>query len=381
MQKIIKRMVQAMALVAVILAVSVPASAAQIKVDGDPSDWSGVDMQSSDNGKIAKWAVLRDDKNVYFYVQQNGGNEYGLPITDTHFSIAYGSGVGGSNTQIRFTYMMTQLKNAYYGDINGTKQAYQPSKEAGKYEIEFSVPQSYFTEDDYVITYCGSSVKSKDIKKIQAAATPTPTTAAYHGITIDGSVGDWDAVSRTSVDDKWLKEIACVWDGDYFYIYLKEKETGSATTAGEKSNGKFTIYTDLGRHTVFKLYKDKIDGIDGANRVMIDFFHLGSKRMGRFAVRFCAVQQNQIRLADFIQFGNDAAFRGQILFTWEFRHTAVRCYNKTDGGVLADDPAGAGFSCLVKGNRLVKPRAFDQPRGVVFFVPKGTIHHISHAVD
>lgn len=54
MQKIIKRMVQAMALVAVILAVSVPASAAQIKVDGDPSDWSGVDMQSSDNGKIAK---------------------------------------------------------------------------------------------------------------------------------------------------------------------------------------------------------------------------------------------------------------------------------------------------------------------------------------
>lgn len=264
MQKIIKRMVQAMALVAVILAVSVPASAAQIKVDGDPSDWSGVDMQSSDNGKIAKWAVLRDDKNVYFYVQQNGGNEYGLPITDTHFSIAYGSGVGGSNTQIRFTYMMTQLKNAYYGDINGTKQAYQPSKEAGKYEIEFSVPQSYFTEDDHVITYCGSSVKSKDIKKIQAAATPTPTTAAYHGITIDGSVGDWDAVSRTSVDDKWLKEIACVWDGDYFYIYLKEKETGSATTAGEKSNGKFTIYTDLGRHTVFKLYKDKIDGIDGA---------------------------------------------------------------------------------------------------------------------
>ena len=105
---------------------------------------------------------------------------------------------------------------------------------------------------------------------------------------------------------------------------------------------------------------------------MIDFFHLGSKRMGRFAVRFCAVQQNQIRLADFIQFGNDAAFRGQILFTWEFRHTAVRCYN---------NPAGAGFSCLVKGNRLVKPRAFDQPRGVVFFVPKGTIHHISHAVD
>ena len=61
--------------------------------------------------------------------------------------------------------MMTQLKNAYYGDINGTKQAYQPSKEADKYEIEFSVPQSYFTEDDYVITYCGSSVKSKDMQE------------------------------------------------------------------------------------------------------------------------------------------------------------------------------------------------------------------------
>ena len=40
--------------------------AAGITVDGDPSDWSGIAMQSSDNSNIAKWAVAQDDSYVYF---------------------------------------------------------------------------------------------------------------------------------------------------------------------------------------------------------------------------------------------------------------------------------------------------------------------------
>lgn len=64
--------------------------------------------------------------------------------------------------------------------------------------------------------------------------------------------------------DRWIEETAAVFDGDYLYLYVKEKENGSATGAGERGNGKYTIYTDLGRHTTFQIRKDYIEGIDGA---------------------------------------------------------------------------------------------------------------------
>lgn len=240
------------------------AAAVNVSVDGDPKEWTGVEMQSSTDSAVAKWAVMQDEDYVYFYVQQNGGNEYGLPITNTFVSIKYQSGQGGSHTQIRFANMMKEFKDAWYGDIDGARGMYSPSKEADKYEIEFAVPKSFFVEEDYTITYCGSSVESTDIKDVKELAQPTPTTAVYQGITIDGTFTDWDAVAKKQVDDQWIRETAAVFDGDYLYLYVKEQEIGSATGAGSSSNGKYTIYTDLGRHTTFQLRKDHIEGIDGA---------------------------------------------------------------------------------------------------------------------
>ena len=65
------------------------AAAVNVSVDGDPKEWAGVEMQSSTDSAVAKWAVMQDEDYVYFYVQQNGGNEYGLPITNTFVSIKY----------------------------------------------------------------------------------------------------------------------------------------------------------------------------------------------------------------------------------------------------------------------------------------------------
>ena len=45
--------------------------AAGITVDGDPSDWSGIAMQSSDNSNIAKWAVAQE---------MNGDSRFPTPI-------------------------------------------------------------------------------------------------------------------------------------------------------------------------------------------------------------------------------------------------------------------------------------------------------------
>ena len=75
---------------------AVRAQAAQITIDGDPQEWTGVDMQNSSDSAVAKWAVIQDDDYVYFYVQQNGGNEYYLPISNTNIDIKYASGQGGS---------------------------------------------------------------------------------------------------------------------------------------------------------------------------------------------------------------------------------------------------------------------------------------------
>lgn len=133
----------AVLLLAFAVSPAVRVQAAQITIDGDPQEWTGVDMQNSSDSAVAKWAVMQDEDYVYFYVQQNGGNEYYLPISNTNIDIKYASGQGGSNTQIRFTYMMQEFKNAWYGDITGVKKAYAPSKEANKYEIEFAIPKSF----------------------------------------------------------------------------------------------------------------------------------------------------------------------------------------------------------------------------------------------
>ena len=277
--------------------------AAGITVDGDPSDWSGIAMQSSDNSNIAKWAVAQDDSYVYFYVQENGGNEWGQPISDTNMTISYGDGSSGG---IRFAYNIGSIKDGNYGDISGEIHAFAPSDERDKYEVEFAVPQSFFSDSSYTISYCGASVSSSDIKDFSGgnkeetetetqeteapaetetqetevpaetetqeteapAETETPGSGdngnAYNGITIDGNFSDWKYIARTPVNNGAVVDAAMIFDGDWVYIYIKDEGNGCATWSGAYSNGNFTILTDTGRNTVFKLGTNYIGGVDGA---------------------------------------------------------------------------------------------------------------------
>ena len=299
--------------------------AAGITVDGDPSDWSGIAMQSSDNSNIAKWAVAQDDSYVYFYVQENGGNEWGQPISDTNMTISYGDGSSGG---IRFAYNIGSIKDGNYSDISGEIHAFAPSDERDKYEVEFAVPQSFFSDSSYTISYCGASVSSSDItdfsggnkeetetpeetetqeteapaetetetaeteeketQETETAETETPAETeetetteteapaetetpgsgddgnAYHGITIDGNFSDWKSVAKTPVNNGSVIEAAMIFDGDWVYIYIKDEGNGCATWSGAYSNGNFTILTDTGRNTVFKLGTNYIGGVDGA---------------------------------------------------------------------------------------------------------------------
>ena len=77
-------------------------------------------------------------------MQQNGGNQYGQPITDTSFTIKYDD---GTSDGIRFSYNMGSIKKGTYSDIEGVgdaDKASEPSQEKDKYETEFRIPQKFF---------------------------------------------------------------------------------------------------------------------------------------------------------------------------------------------------------------------------------------------
>lgn len=118
-------------------------AARTIKIDGNPSEWDGITAYKSNDSKIAKWSVSKNDDYVYFYVQQNGGNIYGQPITSTNFIIKYED---GSSDGIRFGANMNAVKNGTFGDIDGVgdkDKASEPSQEKDKYETEFRIPQKF----------------------------------------------------------------------------------------------------------------------------------------------------------------------------------------------------------------------------------------------
>lgn len=253
--------------IACVMGCSEPVMAATITVDGNPSEWENVIVHESTDSNVSKWAVAKDEDNLYLYVQQNGGNAWGMPITSTYIELEYASGLRNEKSQIRFALdgnMQVIFKNAWYGDIAGGSSAYARSQESNKYEIECVIPLDYFAEDDFTFHYCGDSIDSSNIVDISTVDAPQESEAVYEGITVDGSFSDWNAVEKTPVGENSMVSTAMVFDGDWIYIYMEEEAEGSLTWSGESANGKFTIYTDTGRNTTFKLNMDSIEGVEGA---------------------------------------------------------------------------------------------------------------------
>lgn len=244
---------------------AVTTQAAQISVDGDVKEWDNVRMLDSTDINVAKWGVLQDEERLYFYIQQNGGNTWGMPVSNTYMAIEYASGRNDATTQLRpvFDGSRIIMKNAWYGDVADVLSSFVPSQDKDKYDIEISVPKSYFPEQDYTIHYCGASVKSSEIANVNDIESSEEETV-YRGITIDGNFSDWNAIEKTDVNRESMTQIAAVFDGDFLYIYMKETEDGALTWSGEHADGKFTIYTDTDRNTSFKLNKNSIETIDGA---------------------------------------------------------------------------------------------------------------------
>lgn len=262
----IRYMMTAAACVVTTLSTWVCADAMTVKVDGDPSEWVNVSMiETKDQSIASKWAVTQDDENIYLYIQQNGGNEYWMPMFYQSILIAYTKkGAPEAKTAILFSQEKDLRDKTGSSVIDDSKVVYEPSDTKDKYDIECSIPKSFFYSDKFTLTFAGTSISSDKIPKASEIA-GEETEAVYDGIVIDGSFSDWKAVIKTAVEDKKpLLETAMIMDGDYVYIYMKESSDKALTWSGKYNNGKFTILTDTGRNLTFKLNTDSIEGVSGA---------------------------------------------------------------------------------------------------------------------
>src|SRR5690606_31568543 len=57
------------------------------------------------------------------------------------------------------------------------------------------------------------------------------------------------------------------------------------------------------------------------------------------------------------------------------------CDYNTYGGMIIDDLLCTDFSRLGKWNLMIKPRCFYHPLMLIFNMTRGTLHHVTHAID
>lgn len=258
---------------------NVKVSGTDIVIDADTSDWKYIKSRQSDTDKVSSWkvAIASDYSALYMCYEGTASSQWdynyaGMPVT-----IKYASGTQGNNSSIQFAAWdnTAVAKDARYGDIQGASaatinEAHQNTP--GPYVLEARIPMDFFAEPDFTITFAGTTVTASDIEVIDGNDNreddPAPV---YNGITIDGDLKDWSAVTKYDVKcpneahKDCISQTAMVFDGDYVYIYIKDGDDGSASGAGTHSNGKYSIKTDLGNELVFQLTQTgDINGIDSA---------------------------------------------------------------------------------------------------------------------
>lgn len=263
--------IQSLAAVAAIVAGS-------ISIDGSLSDWAKVAARPSNASNADSWKVAfsPDGNTVYFCFSGNASTEWDYNFTGNKFEFTYADGASGEDSAISVAGWngSYQAKNSWYGDISGASAAVvneAHGNNAGPYKVEIAVPASFFHSADFTVTFGGTSVKAADIERLDGNAVADEVQPVYAGISIDGDYADWAAVAKAdascpnSAHPGCLSMVAAVYDGDWFYIYIKDGKGSNASGAGTHSNGKFAIVSDLGYETDIQLTAaPEIKGVNGA---------------------------------------------------------------------------------------------------------------------
>ncbi|NBH12970.1 hypothetical protein D3Z36_01905 [Lachnospiraceae bacterium] len=257
-----------------------PSVEGSIAVDGDLSDWAKVTERASDASNVDSWktAFSADGSTLYFSYTGSAGTEwdYGFAGSGNSFRFTYADGTSAEDASLSINAWQTgaAVKNAWYGDVQGASAAVKNEahgNNAGPYTVEFAVPVGFFHNLDFVLEFGGVSIASRDIERVNGQPVEVQPQPVYTGIAIDGSYTDWAAVAKTDVDcpneqhKGCLSQAAAIYDGDWFYIYIKDGKGGNASGAGTHANGKFAIVSDLGYETDIQLRTTPaVGGVDGA---------------------------------------------------------------------------------------------------------------------
>ena len=98
-------------------------------------------------------------------------------------------------------------------------------------------------------------------------------------------------------------------------------------------------------------------------------------------IRVGAVEQDDVGLAQSIQFFHDALLGSGITLPRDVTYRTVGGDHDADGGMFADHLAGARLGGKIEGDLVVEPWALDHAGPVVFLVSHGPFHHVAHTVD
>lgn len=251
-----------------------------IAVDGDLSDWKNVTSRPSREAWASEWKVVcsEDGGTLFFAYTGDTSTEwdYSFASANHPFALEYADGTTDRDSTVSLTAYNggANVKDSWYGDIAGANAAVINSahgNNAGPYTAEFSVPVSFFHSMDFSLTFAGVTIRVEEIEQIDGNEVEPSAPPVYAGISIDGNYADWAAVAKTGTScpnaahPGCVSEVAAIYDGDWFYIYIKDGEGSNASGAGTHSNGKFAIYSDLGYESDIQLSTSPaVSGVDGA---------------------------------------------------------------------------------------------------------------------
>lgn len=255
-----------------------PAASGSISIEGSLSDWAGVTARPGAGVDAWKAAISPDGAMVYFCYEGTASTEwdYSFAGSSNCFQFTYADGASGTDSGISVNAWKdgAEVKDAYWGTIPGAQAAVRNEAHGtnpGPYAVEIAVPASFFHSADVMVTFGGTSIGFSEIEQVDGNPVAEDEPAVYAGIAIDGDFSDWKAVAKTdascpnSAHPGCLSKVAAAFDGDWFYIYVKDGEGSNASGAGSHSNGKFAITSDLGYETDIQfLTTPAINGVNGA---------------------------------------------------------------------------------------------------------------------
>lgn len=240
---------------------------AGIIVDGDVSEWEAVESLEVSDGSVDQWKLVQSDDGSTLYMAYSGVamNQWDQAYIWDMVTITYENGTVLKDQPVNYLVSGWIKPGGQMATTNGAR-----GNSPGNYGVELALPMP---DGDFSVTFAGTTISKAEIPDFVSAE---EVEYAYEGITIDGKYRDWRAVGKTEVQcpnaahyGECLESVACVFDGDYIYLYLKDGENSSADGAGMASNGKYSITTDTGRQLVFQLLRNqkgtaRIGGIEEA---------------------------------------------------------------------------------------------------------------------